>query len=83
MAEVEIYTTATCPYCDRAKQLLIRKNVSYHEIRIDNVVERRDEMVQRSGRRTVPQIFINGKSIGGSDDLYELERRGELDILLR
>lgn len=82
MAEIVIYTTATCPYCHRAKHLLDDKGVSYREIRVDLESELRVEMMERSGRRTVPQIFIDGTAVGGSDDLYALEQAGELDQLL-
>lgn len=82
MANVKIYTTEICPYCVRAKQLLDRKNISYQEIRVDIEPALRDEMIRLSGRRTVPQIFINEQSVGGCDDLYVLERAGELDKLL-
>lgn len=83
MAEVLIYTKAVCPYCDRAKMLLNRKNVVYQEIRVDLDDAKRDEMMEKSKRRTVPQIFINGVSIGGYDDLYALEQSGALDKLLQ
>lgn len=79
---VIIYTSETCPYCVRAKDLLKRKNVEFSEIRVDLLPEKRDEMIQLTGRRTVPQIFINNQSIGGCDDLYELDRTGKLDKLL-
>jgi glutaredoxin 3 len=80
MAEVDIYTTMWCPYCSRAKSLLERKGVAYHEISLDEEPNRRAEMVQRShGGRTVPQIFINGEHIGGCDDMMALERSGRLD----
>lgn len=84
MANVEIYTWDTCPFCRRAKQLLDRKGVSYTEYAIDGDETARDAMVARgtNGRRSVPQIFINDQHIGGSDDLYSLERNGELDKLL-
>lgn len=83
MNRVEIYTTAWCGYCRRAKNLLESKGVAYEEIRVDTEPARRAEMLERSeGRRTVPQIFIDGRGIGGCDDLFELERRGELDKLL-
>lgn len=83
MAEVEIYTTPMCPYCWRAKRLLERKGVRFNEIDLWETPERRAEMIERArGRRTVPQIFIDGLGIGGSDDLHELEARGELDRLL-
>jgi glutaredoxin 3 len=80
MAEVELYTTMFCPFCARARALLERKGVAYTEIDIIEERARRDEMIQRSGGRTsVPQIFINGEHIGGSDELAALERDGELD----
>ncbi len=83
MSNVVIYTTPYCGYCRRAKQLLEKKKVKYTEIDVEDNPAQREEMVQKSGRMTVPQIFINGKHIGGSDDLYELERQGKLDRLLR
>lgn len=83
MANVIIYTTAVCPYCVQAKKLLDQKKVSYSEIHIDEDPVARETMIQRSGRRTVPQIFINEQPIGGCDDLYALERAGELDKLLQ
>jgi glutaredoxin 3 len=79
MAEVELYTTGWCPFCHRARALLERKGVSYTNIDLDEQPNRRDEMIKRSGRRTVPQIFINGEHIGGSDDLAALDRAGGLD----
>lgn len=82
MSKVEIYTTDMCPYCVRAKQLLDRKQIPYTEIRVDHDLLLRDKMVQLSGRRTVPQIFINEKPIGGCDDLYALEAKGELQQLI-
>jgi glutaredoxin 3 len=83
MAEVDIYTTMWCPYCARAKALLERKGVTYHEIDVDAQPGRRAEMVQRAhGGRTVPQIFINGEYIGGCDDLHALDRAGKLDAKL-
>lgn len=82
MARIEIYTTGYCGYCVRAKSLLDNKQASYEEIRVDRTPERRAEMNQRSGRRTVPQIFINGEGIGGCDDLFRLERDGRLDRML-
>lgn len=82
-AEVIIYSKANCPYCDRAKQLLSAKNVAWREIRIDLSPEFVEEMITRSGgRRTVPQIFINGQPIGGFDDMAALEREGKLNALL-
>lgn len=83
MARIEIYTTGYCGYCRRAKSLLESKGASFEEIRIDMEPRRRPEMLERSdGRRTVPQIFIDGRGIGGCDDLFELDRKGELDKLL-
>jgi glutaredoxin 3 len=84
MAEVELYTTAFCPYCSRARALLKRKGVAYTEIDINEEPARRDEMIQRAGGSTsVPQIFIDGEHIGGSDELVALDRAGELDAKLR
>jgi glutaredoxin 3 len=83
MATVEIYTTPMCPYCARAKRLLDRKGVAYSEVDLWQEPGRRDEMLKRAdGRRTVPQIFIDGRGVGGSDELHALEARGELDRLL-
>jgi glutaredoxin 3 len=83
MARVEIYTKFLCPYCYRAKNLLESKNVEYEEYDITMGGEKRAEMLQRSnGRTTVPQIFINGRHVGGSDDLAALERTGQLDPML-
>lgn len=83
MARVEIYTKFLCPYCARAKKLLESKGVSYEEIDITMGGPKRQEMMQRaSGRHTVPQVFIDGRHIGGSDDLAELDRSGKLDPLL-
>ena len=82
MARIEIYTTGYCGYCRRAKALLDMKSVSYEEIRVDVEPEQRAEMVQRAGRRTVPQIFIDERGIGGCDELFALERAGDLDKLL-
>ena len=83
MAKIEIYTKATCPYCHRAKALLSSKGVTFEELPIDGNAEKREEMIQRSGRTTVPQIFIDAQHIGGCDDLYALDSRGGLDPLLR
>lgn len=83
MAKVEIYMKATCPYCIRAKTLLEQKGVEPEEIAVDFGGDKRQEMVSRAnGRMTVPQIFINGKHVGGCDDLFELEDAGRLDELL-
>ena len=84
MARVEIYTKFMCPYCARAKQLLQSKGVDYEEIEISMDRDKREEMIQRAdGRTTVPQIFIDGRHVGGSDDLAELERSGQLDSILQ
>lgn len=81
-AAVLMYSKSWCPYCERAKALLRHKGVSFEEVDIETHPERRDEMIQRSGRRTVPQIFIGERHVGGSDDLYGLEASGRLDRLL-
>lgn len=82
-APVQMYATSWCPYCARARELLSGKGVRFEEIDIDLQPQRREEMIRRSGRRTVPQIFIGERHVGGSDDLYELEVAGMLDGLLR
>lgn len=78
---VQVYSTAFCGYCVRAKALLERKGLDYEEIRVDLDAERRKEMLERSQRRTVPQIFINGEAIGGFDELYSLDCSGKLNEL--
>ena len=83
MAKVLMYLTASCPFCQSADRLLQQKGVAVEKIRVDLEPARRAEMIQKSGRRTVPQIWINGLHVGGCDDLYELERAGELDPLLK
>jgi len=84
MVKVEIYSTMFCPYCARARALLERKGVAFITIDLDEHSERRDEMVSRAGGLyTVPQIFIDGEHIGGSDDLAALDRAGRLDAKLR
>ncbi|MFZ9871810.1 MAG: glutaredoxin 3 [Steroidobacteraceae bacterium] len=82
MAKVVMYATGWCPYCERARALLARKGVAFEEIDIDVASSRREEMMTRSGRRTVPQIFIGEVHVGGCDDLYALDARGGLDPLL-
>ncbi len=82
MAQVTLYTTPICPYCVRAKQLLQRKGVAYEEIDLSRDNELRMDIMRKTGQRTVPQIFIGEQHIGGSDDLYALEREGRLDALL-
>jgi glutaredoxin 3 len=83
MPRIEIYTKFLCPYCARAKRLLGDKGAEFEEYDITTGGEKRTEMLQRAnGRSTVPQIFIDGRHIGGSDDLAALEREGQLDPLL-
>lgn len=80
MPKVEIYTTGLCPFCHRAKALLKKKGVSFVEYETDVEPGRRAEMIERAkGRRTVPQIFIDGAHVGGCDDLYDLDGTGGLD----
>lgn len=81
-AEVEVYVTAYCPYCTRAKALLAKKGVAFKEIDVGGDDAKRKWLFQASGQRTVPQIFIAGKPVGGSDDLHALDRAGKLDGLL-
>jgi len=78
-AEVLMYATRFCPYCMRARSLLKKKGVEYTEISVGRDRDLWDEMEQRSGRNTVPQIFINDESVGGYDDIATLDRQGELD----
>lgn len=83
MPRIEIYTTPWCSYCLAAKRLLERKGLSYEETDVSGDSRLRQEMTQRAnGRRTVPQIFIKGRHIGGSDELHALERAGKLDPLI-
>lgn len=83
MKHVLIYTTALCGFCARAKRLLAAKGIAFEEVDVTFDPDRRGEMMERAGgRRTVPQIFIDGTHIGGSDDLHALEREGRLDALL-
>lgn len=83
MAKVEIYSTMWCGYCARARALLQKKAVAFDDIDVEADTSKRDEMIKRAGgRTTVPQIFIDGVHIGGSDDLAALERAGKLDRLL-
>jgi glutaredoxin 3 len=83
MPKVEVYTKTHCPYCVRAKALLDSKGVKYIEIPLDDDLLRMQEMQQRSGRRTVPQIFIDDQHIGGCDDLYAADKAGKLNPLLK
>jgi glutaredoxin 3 len=78
-ARVRMYTTNVCPYCTRAKMLLEGKGVAFEEINVQNDPVTRDWLVKTTGRRTVPQIFINDESIGGFDEMHALDRAGELD----
>ena len=82
MASVTIYTKSWCPYCAAARELLTRKGVAFTEIEITGKTDMKDEMVKRSGRATVPQIFIGDRHVGGCDDLHALDRSGALDPLL-
>lgn len=82
MASVVIYSTTFCPYCVRAKMLLQRKGVAFEEVDVSGDAEARQALVARTRQRTVPQIFINDEHIGGCDDLYALDRAGELDAKL-
>ncbi|GAB0149919.1 glutaredoxin 3 [Marichromatium gracile] len=82
MPRVTLYTTQTCPYCIRARRLLERKGVVYEEIDINDDPAQRAVMIERSGRHTVPQIFIGERHIGGYDDMAELDVCGDLDPLL-
>ena len=83
MAKVVMYATAACPFCQSAERLLVGKGAEIEKIRVDLEPERRAEMMKKSGRRTVPQIWIGERHIGGCDDLYALDRQGGLDPLLK
>lgn len=84
MANITMYTTAYCPYCNNAERLLANKGVSdINKIRVDDEPEKRMEMMERTGRRTVPQIYIDDKHVGGFDDLRALDLAGQLDELLK
>ena len=82
-AKVLMYATAACPFCQSAERLLLAKGVQIDKVRVDLEPERRAEMQKKSGRRTVPQIWIGERHVGGCDDLYALEREGKLDPLLK
>lgn len=83
MANIVMYSTAVCPYCVNAEKLLLAKGVKeINKIRVDLQPEKREEMMQRTGRRTVPQIYIDDRHIGGFDDLRALDLAGGLDPLL-
>jgi glutaredoxin 3 len=80
---VTLYVSDWCPYCQRAKGLLTQKQVAFSEINVEDDAKLREEMIARSSQRTVPQIFIGDKHVGGCDDLFELDRSGELDRLIQ
>jgi glutaredoxin 3 len=80
---VTLYVSDWCPYCRRARDLLKQKNVVFSEINVEDELKFREEMVARSKRRTVPQIFIGDRHVGGCDELFELERSGDLDRLIQ
>jgi glutaredoxin 3 len=80
---VTLYTSGWCPYCRRARDLLAQKKVDFSEINVEDDLKFREEMIARSNRRTVPQIFIGDKHVGGCEDLFELDDSGELDRLLQ
>lgn len=82
MATVTLYSSDYCPFCTRAKQLLNMKNVAFNEIRVDGQPKVRQEMMEKSGRHTVPQIWIGEQHVGGCDDLFALEREQKLDAML-
>lgn len=82
MASVLMYTTAVCPYCIQAERLLKSKGVEIEKIRVDLEPQKRYEMMQKTGRRTVPQIYIGEQHVGGYEDLAALEREGKLEQLL-
>jgi glutaredoxin 3 len=82
-AKVVVYVTEYCPYCTQAKALLDKKGVAYEAVDVTGNDAKRAWLAQATGRRTVPQIFINGRAVGGCDDLYALDRGGKLDPLLR
>jgi glutaredoxin 3 len=78
-----MYCTAACPFCQSAERLLVQKGAQIEKVRVDQQPARRAEMFEKSGRRTVPQIWIGERHIGGCDDLYDLDRKGGLDPLLK
>jgi len=80
---VTLYVSDWCPYCERAKGLLTQKNVVFNEINVEEQAMFREDMIARSKQRTVPQIFIGDQHVGGCDDLFELDRSGELDRLIQ
>jgi glutaredoxin 3 len=82
MAPVEVYTTPSCPYCVRAKRLLTERGIAFEEIDVAEDDELREDLIRRTGRRTVPQIFIGGQAIGGYEELAALDASGELATLV-
>ena len=82
MGAVLMYCTAACPFCQSAERLLVEKGATIEKVRVDLEPERRTEMMQRTGRRTVPQIYVGERHVGGYDDLAALDRAGGLDPLL-
>ncbi|PNG27738.1 glutaredoxin 3 [Methylocella silvestris] len=82
MAQITIYTTTTCPYCIRAKALLEKKNLEFTEISVDGNPKLRSELAERTGRTSVPQVFVGESHVGGCDDLYELHYDGKLEQLI-
>ena len=82
MASVTVYSTKVCPYCVRAKSLLQRRGIAFVEVDVTNDADKRDWLVQATGRRTVPQIFIGDEPIGGSDELHALDAAGRLTTLV-
>lgn len=82
MSAVKMYTTAVCPYCQMAERLLTSKGASIEKVRVDLAPDKRAEMMERTGRRTVPQIYIGDTHVGGYDELAALERAGKLDAML-
>jgi glutaredoxin 3 len=80
---VTLYVSNWCAYCERARGLLAQKKVEFSEVNVEDDAKLREEMIARSNRRTVPQIFIGDKHVGGCDDLFELDRSGELDRLIQ
>jgi len=81
--DIVLYVTGWCPFCQRASGLLTKKGLAYREINVDEDAKLRAEMIERSGRRTVPQIFIGDRHVGGCDDLFALESSGELDRMIQ
>jgi glutaredoxin 3 len=80
---ITMYTTGWCPYCQRARGLMAKKGLTFEEINVEEDAKLREQMLARSGRRTVPQIFIGDKHVGGCDELFALDSSGELDRLIR